>query len=372
MLTYLFRRLLLMVPTLLGVTAVVFFIMVAAPGDVAEMLLSREGEMAPGDRAARVEYIRERYGLDDPAVVQYVRWLHKISPIGYWEEGLAAEPGAGIPLGENDEGQMRRFGFKVPDLGVSFLTNRPVLSLIGEALPITLLLNLISIPLVWGIAILTGLYAARKRGQWFDVSSSVVLLALWSAPTIWIGVLLIGFLANQNYLQWFPTGGLHSIRASSMPFLPQFGEEGFQRGWLLDVMWHLFLPVVCLSYGGFAFLTKLARGAVLENLQAHFVRTARAKGVAEKDVLWHHVFRNSLLPLITVAAYIIPGLLAGSIIVETIFSINGMGRLMIASIEFKDQEVVMAVTLLSGLLTLAAYLIADLLYTVADPRVSYE
>ncbi|MDH3585294.1 MAG: ABC transporter permease, partial [Phycisphaerae bacterium] len=113
-------------------------------------------------------------------------------------------------------------------------------------------------------------------------------------------------------------------------------------------------------------------GAVLENLRADFVRTARAKGVAESDVLWHHVFRNSLLPLITVAAYILPGMLAGSLIVEVIFTLPGMGKLMIESIEFKDQEVVMSVTLISGILTLLSYLVADMLYAVADPRVSYD
>ncbi|MEX0741284.1 MAG: ABC transporter permease, partial [Phycisphaeraceae bacterium] len=150
------------------------------------------------------------------------------------------------------------------------------------------------------------------------------------------------------------------------------GEEGFQRGWLLDLLWHLALPVFCLSYTNFAFLSKLTRGSILENLRSDFVRTARAKGVGEKTVLWQHVFRNSLLPLITVAAFVVPSMLAGSVIVETIFSIPGMGRLMIQAIQFKDQEVVMSVTLVAGILTLAAYLLADLLYAVADPRVSYE
>ena len=147
---------------------------------------------------------------------------------------------------------------------------------------------------------------------------------------------------------------------------------GNERGWLIDMQWHLVLPVVCLAYGSFAFMSKLARGSVLENITADYVRTARAKGLQPKDVLWRHAFRNSLLPLITVAAFIIPGMLGGSIVVEYIFGINGMGKLTISSIEFKDQEVVMAVTLISGVLTLIAYLIADLLYAVADPRVTYE
>ena len=124
----------------------------------------------------------------------------------------------------------------------------------------------------------------------------------------------------------------------------------FQRGWLLDAIWHLVLPVICISYGGFAFLAKLMRSSVLENLSADFARTARAKGLPENVVLFRHVLSNSLLPLITVAAYILPGMLGGSLIVETIFGINGMGRLMIEAIYMKDRELVMSETLVVGVL----------------------
>jgi len=369
---YLLRRVLLIVPTLLGITVVVFFIMAAAPGNVAELLISRDGEMRPGDRQARINYIKERYGLDQPLVVQYVRWLNKVLPIGFWTVDETGCSGWGISIGADNQGRPRRFGVKAPDFGQSFIKNRPVLDVIGEALPITLLLNFLSIPLVYTIAITVGVYAAHHRGKAFDVSTGVVMLALWSVPTIWAGVLLQGFLANERYLAVFPTVGLHDLRADQMPMLPRLGDAGLERGWLVDMLWHLLLPVVCLSYGSFAFMSKLTRGAVLENLVSDFVRTARAKGVNQKDVLWRHVVRNSLLPLITASAFIIPGLLAGSLLVEVIFGIPGMGKLVIESIEFKDQEVVMAVTLVSGMLTLAAYLLADVLYAVADPRVAYE
>ena len=378
MISYLIRRVLLIIPTLLGMTAVVFFIMNAAPGNVAELLISREGEMQPGDRQARIEYISKRYGLDDPAMVQYVRWLNKVSPVGLWNDVLPDDTetvyvsGYGFAVGKNQEGLVRRVGIKVPDLGQSFIKNRSVLFLVGQALPITLLLNVLSIPLVYIIAIVTGAYAARNRGKFFDISSSSLMLALWSVPTIWAGVMLQGFLANEQYFSWFPSMGLHDLHADAMTFLPRYTDSGFQAGWLLDMAWHLVLPVICLSYGSFAFMSKLTRGAMLENILADYVRTARAKGVNKKDILWRHVFRNSLLPLITVAAFIIPGLLGGSIVIEYIFSIPGMGKLMIESIEFKDQEVVMAVTLISGILTLFAYLVADLLYAVADPRVTYN
>jgi len=149
-------------------------------------------------------------------------------------------------------------------------------------------------------------------------------------------------------------------------------EGDWTRGFLLDRLWHVILPVICLAYAGFAFLSKLTRSAVLENLLSDYARTARAKGLAEQTVLWRHVFRNSLLPLITVSATLLPSLLAGSVIVESIFSIDGMGQLAVEAVKGRDRELVLSVTLLSGLLTLIGYLIADIGYALADPRVSYD
>ena len=151
-----------------------------------------------------------------------------------------------------------------------------------------------------------------------------------------------------------------------------WGAHEWTSGFLADRLWHLVLPVVCLSYGGFAFLSKLVRTSMLENLLSDFARTARAKGVREHDVLWRHVFRNGLLPLITVSAGIVPALLGGSVIVETIFSIDGMGKLAVEAVKGRDRELVLSLTLISGFLTLIGYLVADLCYAIADPRVSYE
>jgi ABC-type dipeptide/oligopeptide/nickel transport system permease component len=255
---------------------------------------------------------------------------------------------------------------------MSFVKNRPVLDLVAEALPITLLLNALTVPFVFAGSILMGVYTARFRGQTLDVAIGTANLALWSVPTIWMGVMLIGFLASEQYLKLFPTSGLESLRADSWTFLPTRTELGWQRGYLLDVLWHLVLPVVCLTYSGFAFLTKLTRSAVLENLLADYARTARAKGLSEQVVLWRHVFRNSLLPLITVAASILPGLLVGSVIVETIFSIDGMGKLVVEAVQMRDRELVLSITLITGMLTLVSYLLMDICYAIADPRVSYE
>ncbi|MCC6579520.1 MAG: ABC transporter permease [Phycisphaeraceae bacterium] len=260
---------------------------------------------------------------------------------------------------------------KWPDLGTS-LRGRPVGQLLAESVPITLLLNALTIPIIYGIAIFAGIHAARRRGQFLDVGSGVVMLGLWSIPVMWTGVMLIGFLASKQYIHLFPTAGLHDVEAESMAFLPRMTADGFSRGWLLDMTWHLVLPVFCMSYGGFAVLSKLTRGSLLENIRADYVRTARAKGVSENDVLYRHVFRNSLLPLITVVAAILPSLFAGALIVENIFSIQGMGKLGVDAAFMKDRELVMGTTLLGGLLGLGSELLRDLLYAMADPRVSYE
>ncbi len=408
MLSYLLRRLLLIIPTLLGITLIAFATMVLSPGGIGAPLV--DGNLKPKERAAVEAYYNQRFGLNQPAPVQYLRWLNNTSPIGFTQDA---------------KGNYTGFSFtKGIDLGTSLNYNRPVADILAERLPITLLLNVVTIPIIYIVAIIVGVRAAEDRGGRFDVASNVSMLVLWSIPPMLAGVLLIGFFANSQHLQWFPASGLSSREAQDMPFLPhwaaladvlkvfvglvlgmvsatllsrlmkwsvwglafslsigailgigiamQFASDGFVRGFLLDRIWHLILPVICLSYGGFAVLAKLTRASILENLYSDYARTARAKGLDEQDVMWRHVFRNSLLPLITVSAGLLPSLLSGSVIVENIFSINGMGQLAVEAVQFRDRELVLAITWISGLLTLIGYLIADFFYTIADPRVSYE
>lgn len=461
MTTYILRRLLLMIPTLLGITLVVFIVMATSPGGISAQSLIEGQNLDPEAKKEIEAYYNRIYGLDDPPPVQYLRWLNNVSPIGFTFDA---------------ENRIDRFSWnKGSDLGQSFRYGRPVIDLLLERIPITLLLNVASIPMIYIVAISVGVYAATKRGEAFDAASGMVMLGLWSIPTMLTGVLLIGFFANVQYWHWFPTAGLSSRQALDMPFLPHWGHlsdvavlflsmvilssasillsrrgsrvvrillmtpigawlgflmvsalpdsarstmlyaflpmagggligliaatdfqalrtglmgmigmtigigvathffhETWTRGFLLDRLWHLTLPILCLSYGSFAALSKLTRSSVLENLQADYARTARAKGVSEKEVLWRHVFRNSLLPLITVSSSLLPALLTGSIIVETIFSIEGMGKLAVESVQTRDRELVLSITLISGILTLIGYLAADLLYALADPRVSYE
>lgn len=358
MLTYLLRRLLLMLPTLLGITIVVFAVMAMSPGGITAQTLVGGADMKPQEKQALMAYYNKRYGLDQPAPLQYLRWLNNVSPIGFTQD---------------EAGKFTGFSFsKGMDLGQSFQYGRPVSEILAERIPITLLLNLVTLPLIYVIAIVVGVKAATDRGGRFDVVSSVSMLALWSIPTMLAGVLMLGFFANVQYFQWFPTAGISSRAAQDMPFLPHLVNGVWVSGYLFDRIWHLVLPVICLSYAGFAGLAKLTRTSVLENLQADYARTARAKGLAEEDVLWKHVFRNSLLPLITVSAGLLPSLLAGSLIVENIFSINGMGQLAVEAVKGRDRELVLSITWISGVLTLIGYLIADFCYTLVDPRVTYD
>jgi len=358
MITYVIRRLLLMIPTLFGITLLVFFTMAAAPGGLGGTVLADVGGETQGEEARRVrEYYQKRYGLDKPPIVQYVRWLNRISPIGYKFDS---------------DGNRGAFGIKWPDLGDSIARKRPVGDLLRETLPVTIMLNIICVPLVYGVGVASGIIAARRKGSLLDVGSGTMQLAAWSVPAIWAGVMLIGFLANQQYVKWFPTSGLHGTLSSSMSFLPRYSEAGFEHGYLLDTLWHMVLPVICLTYGASAFLMKLTRGSVLENLDADYVRTARAKGVDETSVLYRHVFANSTLALITVAAGIIPSLLGGSVIVETIFSIPGMGKLAVEGVQYRDRELVLAITFIGGLIGLLCEILRDICYAIADPRVTYE
>lgn len=527
MTTYILRRLLLMIPTLLGITFLLFMLVANAPGGIGASLALGGGEGADAgqNRAIQQAYLEDRYGLNDPTLVQYVRWLTRVSPLKFGaplqrdevgeiigppkpldeppffgryygkdttlpeqtrSKRVSAGPtqidepereervrnyqqalndytnkrGAYIgaverlkialenyaiekELGRSNEivvdnklvesrfrnheldteselGQvvvlagdaaveaMRnaiesrnrldeayaarpfrdsvlRVGpvplgvpgvvyFAPPDLGKSFSKSQPVGTLIADALPITLLLNCIAFPIIYLVAVPSGLLAATNRGSWFDTLSGALYVALWSIPVVWAGVLAVGYLASKKYLGdfAFPTAGLSSSGAENMTFLPSRGADGFERGVLLDTLWHLCLPVACLVYAGFAILSKQTRAAMLDNFNADYVRTAKAKGVAQKDIVFRHVFRNSLLPLITMFASIFPAMLAGSVVVERIFSIPGMGSLVLDAINARDRDLLLANALMVGAVNLLALLLADILYALADPRITFD
>ena len=405
MISYLVRRILLFFPTLLGATLVVFMLMALSPISIVDVLLPPGGNLLPGQRAAREAYLQERYGLGDPAIVQYLRWLNNISPIGFrtWkgdapevvaarqqqqalraqkERELLAAGATGRQIQDDlrsvvvrprvGDVRLDKPAVKAPDMGSSFVQARPVWPILAASLPATLLLEAIALPISVAVALLTGIWSAKHRGKAQDVVTGTGLLALYALPPIWVGTLMVGYLANVHYVKWFPAEGLHDMRADMMSFFPRWDEGGFERGYLLDTAWHLVLPVICLSYGTFAYYSKLTRTSLLETLGADFVRTARAKGLKDRVVLYRHAFRNSLLPLITVAAQMLPVLVTGSVVVEFIFGINGMGRLLIFSLKANDRELFLSASVIVLLLQLSGNLMADVLFAIADPRVSYD
>lgn len=259
-----------------------------------------------------------------------------------------------------------------PDMGTAFSVQRPVIDLISEHLPVTLLLNLLAFPIIYLIAVPSGILAAVRKGSWADVGLGGAYIALYSVPVVLAGALTLGFLATPDYLNAFPTSSLHSKNHETLTFLPSTIDGVFSAGYLVDMLWHLVLPVTCIVYGGFAVLSKQTRAAMLENFNADYVRTAKAKGVSNNDVVFVHVFRNSMLPLITMFVTIFPAMLTGSVVIERIFSVPGMGYLLIEAIGNRDREVILANTTIIAVVNLLALLLADVLYAMVDPRIAYK
>lgn len=327
---YMAKRILLVVPTFIVITMITYSIIRLAPGDFTSMKAGLHGELTRGALGKQfLDEERKLYGLDKPIIVGYAEWLWKFVQL---------------------------------DLGTSRDDGRPVRERIGDALPITLLLNVITIFITYLISVPLGIYASMKKNTLYDRVSSLVLFILYSLPHFWIGLLLLMFFSSSEYLNLFPLDGIMSDWA---------GEYGF-FGRVLDVAWHLVLPVVTLTYGSFAFLSRYSRANMLDVINQQYITTARAKGLSENRVIFVHAFRNSLVPLVTLMAALLPALLGGSVIVEQIFSIPGIGRLAYDSIFRRDIPVVMAITSISALLTLAGILVSDLLYGLVDPRIRLE
>lgn len=247
------------------------------------------------------------------------------------------------------------------DLGRSCKDGRPIFDKITDHLKWTLLINGLAIMIAYLLSIPIGVYAGFHKGSRFDRLTTVILFILFSLPSFWIATLLVIFFTNPAYgMDWFPATGLGNL-SSTAPFRDRFWETAL----------HLVLPVFSLSYGTLAFISRQMRASIVEVIASDYIRTARAKGVPEKKVIWKHAFRNGLFPLITIFASLFPGLLAGSVVIERVFNIPGMGLLLINSIHLKDWQVVYAILMMAAVVTILGILIADILYAVADPRVKF-
>jgi peptide/nickel transport system permease protein len=248
------------------------------------------------------------------------------------------------------------------DFGRSFVDDDLVINKLAKALPITIGLNLLAIFIIYLISIPLGIYAAVGRGGTFDNVTTVVLFVLYSIPNFWLATILIMTFSSERNLTWFPSGSLHGPDPWSMTYLQ----------WLTDWGWHLVLPITVMVYAGFASLSRYVRTSMLEALSQDYIRTARAKGLAERVVVFKHALRNALITIVTLIANLLPRMIGGSIIIEYIFSINGMGKLGFDAILSRDYPLVMAITTFSAVLTLTGILISDILYSVVDPRVKVD
>lgn len=327
---YLIKRFLLIIPTFIGITLITYSMVRLAPGDYTTVQAGLQGELQAGDIAGDIlDRERAHFGLDKPIIAGYGEWLGN---------------------------------FMTGDFGISRKDRRPVIERIGEALPITLTLNFLSIILTYIISIPIGIYAAVRKDSLFDRGSSLILFILYSLPHFWIGLLLLMFFSGGDYLNLFPLGGKISYWAESAGFFTRIG----------NMTWHLVLPVITLTYGSLAFLARYSRANMLEVINQQYITTAKAKGLDNRRVIFVHAFRNSLIPLITLMGSLLPILLGGSVIVESIFTIPGMGLLAFEAILSRDIPVIMAITAISALMTLAGILISDLAYGLADPRIRLE
>ena len=256
------------------------------------------------------------------------------------------------------------FNFLRGDFGYSCRNGQAGADRLGGALWWTFIMSLPAILLSYLIAVPIGIRAATRRDSWFDRISTLILFLLYSLPSFWVATLLIVFVTTAEYGAWldlFPTSGVGEL-PDEAPFWARLGERAH----------HLILPVFCMTYASLSFISRQMRTGVLYVLGQDFIRTAHAKGLPPRRVVWRHVFRNALFPLITLVALILPGVISGSVIVELIFNIPGMGRETISAIQARDWPVVYTILMLSAILTLLGNLLADLLYTLADPRVSYD
>jgi len=251
--------------------------------------------------------------------------------------------------------------FMVGDFGISYQDERPVKTVIWEAIRWTVILSIISIFLTYLIAIPLGITSAANKGEIKDQTISTSLFILYSLPSFWVATLLIMFFGGGDFLNIFPSFGVPKA-TETMTFFQRF----------TSYIYHLTLPIICYTYGGLAFISRQMRGAMVNSLSQDYVRTARAKGLDEEKVLWKHAIKNSLLPIITLFANVFPLAISGAVALELIFSIPGMGKTAYEALVARNYPVVYTIVMFSAVLTLVGYLVADILYAVVDPRISYN
>ena len=341
---YWLRRLGTMVPTLIGITFLTFALMNLAPGDLVEQKLqmltmaqangsgsvTNSGRLSTGGVSPEiVSAIRHQYGLDQPLLVRYRLWLTNLAHLR---------------------------------LGDSYEYNRPVLDLICERFPVSLQFGILSFVLTYFFAVGAGILMATHSKKWLDSLLSAVFLAASATPAFVLAVLLLLLFAGGSFVSWFPVGFLQSENFASFSVLHQ----------ITDRVWHFALPLFAYTVGGLASLAFITRNSVLDEIKKDYVRTARAFGASESQIYRRNAFRNAMIPIVTGIGGFVGVFLSGSLLIENIFQLNGIGRLSYEAILSRDYNLIMGLTVLQAGALLVGNLFGDFVYVLVDPRISYE
>lgn len=333
--SYLIRRLLLIGPTLLGISLACFLLIQLVPGGPVEQMISKVQQAASAKGAgtsvspAEIANIKAYFGFDKPLHVRYFLWLGKVVRL---------------------------------DLGMSYAYQEPVWGLMLKKLPISLCFGVTSIVLSYLICLPLGVAKALRNGSWFDSVTSVIIFSGYVMPGYALGILLIIFLGGGSYLDLFPISGIVS---------DEF-EDLTAWGKVLDVAHHMALPLFCYMMSEFALLTMMLKNSLLDEIGKDYMRTAVVKGATFRRAVWTHAFRNALIPLATRAGYIFTMMIGGSILIERVFDIDGMGLLVFNSMVNRDYNVVMGAILISSIFAILGRLFSDILYVLVDPRIRID
>jgi len=341
--TYILKRLLQGIPTFFGVTIIAFLMMLSAPGDPIALITYNPTREDP----AVTESLRRKLGLDEPPFVQYIYWL-----VGNdWTKIDMDGDGEGDTYGE-------RKGLLRGDLGQSLKHRRPVSELLIEKIPATLLLTFSALIVGYSMGIFLGILAAINHKTWVDQMVRIISVMGNSVPQFWLGLILIIIFSVQ--LNILPMSGMRDITRRS---------GGID---MIETAKHMLLPVLVLSLGTIAFISRFTRAGLLEVFEQDFVRTAKSKGIANRRVWWIHALPNALLPVATFIGPALGTLLAGAVIVEKVFSWPGMGRLVVDGVFNRDYPLVMGSVVVASLMFIVGVLISDILYAWLDPRIRFK
>jgi ABC-type dipeptide/oligopeptide/nickel transport system permease component len=392
---YIVKRLLLSIPTILIIAIASFIILENAPGNPAEKIIEQQGGEENSIRHAQLETEKQfwikKLGLNLPLFYFSLQslsepaWLDTIADHKQRETILkniytneSSVWKKYIPVirfhsdnrfhrwlfGDKEKSAFSSDGILHGDFGISYTTRESVMKVISKKIKWSLFFSLSSVILAYIVSIPLGIYMAVKNKTIIDRSFSVIVFACYSLPSFVLGVLLLMLFSNPDVIDIFPASGVKPVQGfdASLSFIHK----------LRMTLPYIVLPMICYTYSSFAFLTKLVKSSVLENLKSDYSKTARAKGLSQMQVATRHAFRNSLLPLITVFANVFPAMLGGSVILETIFTIPGMGYETYLAAQNNNYPMLVAVFTLTGLLTITGYLFSDILYAFADPRISIK